>query len=163
MEKLTSENLPRPCAQVMQAAKRIGLEIEIRQMDQSTRTAREAAAAIGCDVAQIVKSLIFQGQTSNDPILLLVSGSNRVDENTVADEIGETIIRPDAAFVRQVTGFSIGGIPPFGHVGSLKSCMDRDLLDHAIVYAAAGTPHTIFGIHPEQLAGVTQSTIMAMQ
>src|SRR5512137_607689 len=123
--------LPRACLVVAQAAKEAGLEIEIRLMDASTRTAEDAAAACGCEVGQIVKSLVFQGKESAKPILLLVSGANRVKENAVAREIGEKIVRPDADFVRETTGFAIGGIPPLGHSQQLETWFDKALLQYA--------------------------------
>jgi prolyl-tRNA editing enzyme YbaK/EbsC (Cys-tRNA(Pro) deacylase) len=144
-------SLPRACRLVDIAARTAGLAIEIRQMSESTRTAEEAAAACGCSVGQIVKSLVFQGKESGRPILLLVSGSNRVKENLVAREIGEKILRPDAEFVRNATGFAIGGIPPLGHAEPLRTYFDADLLKHPTVFAAAGTPNAIFAVDPAAL------------
>jgi prolyl-tRNA editing enzyme YbaK/EbsC (Cys-tRNA(Pro) deacylase) len=136
---------------VDEAAKNAGLDIEIRLMDASTRTAEEAAAACGCEVGQIVKSLVFQGKESGKPVLLLVSGANRVKENAVAREIGEKIVRPDADFVRDKTGFAIGGIPPLGHSQPLETWFDKALLQYGIVFAAAGTPNAIFAVDPAKL------------
>lgn len=155
-------NVPFPCKKVKSAALQSGLSIEIQHMDDSTRTAREAADAIGCEVSQIVKSLIFRGERSLNPILLLVSGANHVDETKIAGIFGEPIIRPDAKFVREVTGFAIGGIPPFGHANKMQTYLDRDLLKYETVFAAAGTPNTIFGMDPNQLAGATQGEIINM-
>jgi prolyl-tRNA editing enzyme YbaK/EbsC (Cys-tRNA(Pro) deacylase) len=143
--------LPRACLVVAQAAKDAGLAIEIRLMDASTRTAEEAAAACGCEVGQIVKSLVFQGKESGKPILLLVSGANRVKENAVAREIGEKIVRPDADFVRGKTGFAIGGIPPLGHSQQLETWFDKALLQYTVVFAATGTPNAIFAVDPAKL------------
>src|SRR5690606_22402730 len=117
----------------------------------STRTAAEAATAVGCSVGEIVKSLVFRGRESGSPYLLLVSGANRVNEDAVTSQIGEPLDRPDAAFVRTVTGFAIGGIPPFGHAATLPTFLDRDLLAHPAVWAAAGTPHALFRIDPAAL------------
>ena len=128
-----------------------GQAIAIRIMEDSTRTAEEAAAACNCELGQIVKSLVFQGADSGNPILLLVSGANRVKEKHVAATIGEKIIRPDAAFVREKTGFAIGGIPPFGHASPMAVHMDEDLFRFDTVYAAAGTPSSIFAIDPVSL------------
>ena len=114
---------------VAAAAQGLGLEIEVRQMGRSTRTAGEAAEAIGCDVAQIVKSLIFRGKSSGKPFLILVSGANRVDEAEVARHLGEAPGRADAQFVRDVTGFAIGGIPPFGHREPFEVFIDDLVLD----------------------------------
>lgn len=128
-----------------------GLSIDIRIMADSTRTAEEAAAACGTSVAQIVKSLVFQGKESGKPYLLLVSGSNRVKEGLVGRTIGEKIVRPDAGFVREQTGFAIGGIPPLGHDRPIATYVDADLLKFDEVFAAAGTPNAIFGVDPRAL------------
>jgi prolyl-tRNA editing enzyme YbaK/EbsC (Cys-tRNA(Pro) deacylase) len=117
-----------------------------------SRTAGEAAAACGCDVAQIVKSLVFAGKASGAPYLLLVSGKNRVDEKAVAAVIGEALTRPDAQKVREWTGFAIGGVPPFGHATILPTFVDEELLRHDLVWAAAGTPSALFSVAPKALA-----------
>ncbi|MFZ1813567.1 MAG: YbaK/EbsC family protein [Rhizobiaceae bacterium] len=129
-------------------------------MAESTRTAEEAAAACQTSVDRIVKSLVFQGRDTKKPYLLLVSGRNRVREALVAGEIGEKIIRPDADFVRQVTGYAIGGIPPFAHANMMLTFMDQDLLQHDTVYAAAGTPTSIFSISPQALHKLGNSRII---
>lgn len=134
------------------AAGALGLAINILEMDQPTRTAEEAAAACGCGVAQIVKSLVFEGATTGSPYLLLVSGANRVDQAGVAGAIGEALNRPDAAKVRAWTGYAIGGIPPFGHETPVRTFVDEDLLGFAIVWAAAGTPSAVFSVDPNALA-----------
>ncbi|GIL02137.1 MAG: cys-tRNA(pro)/cys-tRNA(cys) deacylase [Alphaproteobacteria bacterium] len=154
MDHAASE-LPRACRLVADAAARLGLAIDIRLMEQSTRTAEEAAAACRATVGQIVKSLVFAGATSKRPVLLLVSGANRVDEKRVAATIGDRIVRPDAEFVRRVTGFAIGGIPPFGHAEPLATWMDEDLMRHDTVYAAAGAPNAIFAVAPAELQRAT--------
>jgi prolyl-tRNA editing enzyme YbaK/EbsC (Cys-tRNA(Pro) deacylase) len=147
---------------VAEAARALGLSIEIKALAASTRTAEEAAAACACDVAQIVKSLVFRGGTSGKPYLLLVSGANRVDEAGVAAVIGEPLVRPDARFVREVTGYAIGGIPPFGHATALATFIDRDLLGHPTVFAAAGTPKSIFAVDPRRLAEATAARVIAV-
>ena len=134
------------------AARELGLAVEVRQMPASTRTAEEAAAACGCDVAQIVKSLIFRGKTTKTPWLFLVSGANRVAEKRMVEVIGEPVVRVDAADVRSLTGYAIGGVPPLGHATPLSTVMDEDLLAHAVVWAAAGTPHAVFPVAPADLA-----------
>jgi prolyl-tRNA editing enzyme YbaK/EbsC (Cys-tRNA(Pro) deacylase) len=145
---------------VAAAARALGLDIEIRALAASTRTAEEAAVACQCTVAQIVKSLVFRGAASGKPYLLLVSGANRVDEAGVASAIGEGLVRPDARFVREVTGYAIGGIPPFGHADPLTTFIDRDLLTHTRVFAAAGTPQSIFACDPERLAETTGARVI---
>ena len=151
----------KPAAQRVQDALRArGLGCEVRHMRQTTRTAEEAAAACGCAVGQIVKSLVFRGSRSGKPYLLLVSGANRVDEKAVAERIGEPLRRPDAQDVRDITGFAIGGIPPLGHDTALATFMDEALLAHAVVWAAAGTPDAVFPIAPAQLAEATAATVI---
>lgn len=147
---------------VKDAAEALGLAITVREMPQSTRTAEEAAAACGCGVAQIVKSLVFEGGQSGRPYLLLVSGQNRVDQSGVAASIGEALNRPDAAKVRAWTGYAIGGIPPFGHDTPMATFIDRDLLEHDAVWAAAGTPQTVFAVNPKALARAVNGTVIVM-
>jgi prolyl-tRNA editing enzyme YbaK/EbsC (Cys-tRNA(Pro) deacylase) len=145
---------------VADAARARGLDIRVTTHTQSTRTADEAAAACGCPVGAIVKSLVFKGKTSGTPYLLLVSGGNRVDEKRVAASIGEALVRPDAAFVRDVTGFAIGGIPPLGHDRKLATYVDRDLLGYERVWAAAGTPDSVFDVTPHALAIATAAVVI---
>ncbi len=145
-------DLPRSAIRVQDAATTLGLKITVVEMPESTRTAEEAAAACGCELGQIVKSLIFRGAESQKPYLLLVSGTNRVTEKKVAEELGERLERPDAAFVRDTTGFAIGGVPPFGHAHPLDCYMDRDLVAHEVVWAAAGTPKCLFSVDPGALS-----------
>jgi prolyl-tRNA editing enzyme YbaK/EbsC (Cys-tRNA(Pro) deacylase) len=153
----------KPAARRVQEALRSrGLDSEVRHMHQTTRTAEEAAAACGCAVGQIVKSLVFRGAQSGKPYLLLVSGANRVDEKGVAERIGEPLRRPDAQYVRDVTGFAIGGIPPLAHDTPLDTFMDEALLAHGVVWAAAGTPDAVFAIAPRQLAEAAGATIIGV-
>lgn len=151
-----------PALRVAEAARAFGLEIALRVMPASTRTAEEAAAACQCSVGEIVKSLVFRGAESGRAILLLVSGANRVDEKKVAETIGEPIERPDAAFVRAVTGFAIGGIPPFAHQTQLACWIDRDLMGFERVFAAAGTPHAIFAVSPIALRDAIAAPVITM-
>src|SRR5688572_29789661 len=115
------QSLPPSALKVQAAAQQLGLSIDLREMSQSTRTAEEAAAACGVGVGQIVKSLVFTGAATGEPYLLLVSGSNRVNEKGVAAHLGEALKRPDADSVRELTGFAVGGIPPFGHATPLPT------------------------------------------
>jgi prolyl-tRNA editing enzyme YbaK/EbsC (Cys-tRNA(Pro) deacylase) len=156
-----SELKPAP-RRVQEAADRLGLAVRVVEMAQSTRTAEEAAAACGCAVGQIIKSLVFRGKASGKPVLLLVSGANRVDQKGVAAAIGEALDRPDAAFVRDVTGFAIGGIPPFGHAQPLPTWIDRDLLKFETVWAAAGSPEAVFEVDPRRLAEVVGATVIGV-
>ncbi|MBK9082263.1 MAG: YbaK/EbsC family protein [Rhizobiales bacterium] len=158
----TGDDLPPAARRVAEAARAAGLPIAIRVMAQSTRTAQEAAAACGCDVAQIVKSLLFRGADSGRPYLLLVSGANRVDEARAAATIGEALTRPDARFVRETTGYAIGGVPPLGHAAPLAVYMDEALLGFDTVWAAAGTPLAVFAAAPRALLAATGARTMTM-
>ena len=155
-------DLPRSALRVQDAATTLGLDITVVEMPESTRTAEEAAAACGCALGQIVKSLIFRGASSQKPYLLLVSGTNRVNEKKVAGELGEGLERPDAGFVRETTGFAIGGVPPFGHAHPLECYMDGDLTAHDLVWAAAGTPKCLFSVDPNALAETTGARVIAV-
>lgn len=139
---------------VQRALAEKGLDFEVREFPASTRTAAEAAAAVGCSVGQIAKSLIFKGQASGRPVLVVASGSNRVDERKVAAAVGEAIGRADAAFVRERTGFAIGGVPPLGHLEPPLVVLDRDLTAHPEIWAAAGTPNAVFRLTPDDLPRV---------
>jgi len=153
----------KPAAQRVQDALRDkGLDCQVRHMPQATRSADEAAAACGCSVGQIVKSLVFRGAASGRPYLLLVSGANRVDQEGVAQVIGEALRRTDANDVRDITGFAIGGIPPLGHKTPLTTYMDAALLAYALVWAAAGTPDAVFPVAPERLAAAAGASIISL-
>ncbi|MEL7544377.1 MAG: YbaK/EbsC family protein [Pseudomonadota bacterium] len=145
------------------AAAAMGLAAEVVTHATSARTADEAAAACGCDVSQIVKSLVFRGVESGRPYLLLVAGSNRVNEARVAAQIGEDIERAQPAWVHAVTGYAIGGIPPLGHAQPIATFLDEALLDHVDVWAAAGTPDATFQCVPDQLVEVTGAIVIAMR
>jgi Cys-tRNA(Pro) deacylase len=137
---------------VANAAEALGLKIEIITFEQSTRTAEEAAAAIGCEVAQIVKSLVFTAD--GKPVIALVSGSNQLDTGKLAALLGvskKKVKRADAEVVKAATGYSIGGVPPFGHVSALLVYVDQELMRFQIIWAAAGTPNSVFAIAPEEL------------
>lgn len=140
---------------VRQALAAAGLSPDIVTFDASTRTADDAAKAIGCSVAQIAKSLIFKGATSGRAVLVIASGSNRVDEGKLAAIIGEPTKRADADFVRAETGFAIGGVPPAGHLNPPITVLDADLARYAEIWAAAGTPRTVFRLTPEELSALT--------
>jgi prolyl-tRNA editing enzyme YbaK/EbsC (Cys-tRNA(Pro) deacylase) len=126
-----------------------GLDIEVRSFPQGTRTAEDAARAIGCEVGQIVKSLVFTANGA--PIVALVSGSNRVDTGKLAEVAGGPVGKADAGTARSATGYAIGGVPPFGHATRLAVFVDRDLLAHEVVWAAAGRPDAVFPIQPARL------------
>lgn len=135
-----------------------GIELEVRTMDQSTHTAADAAAAIGCGVGAIVKSLLFLAD--DEPLLVLASGPNRVDTATLGARLGCTVSMADAKRVKAATGYSIGGVPPLGHPTPLRTVIDQDLLGYPEVWAAAGNATTVFGMGPERLAGLTAGEVM---
>jgi prolyl-tRNA editing enzyme YbaK/EbsC (Cys-tRNA(Pro) deacylase) len=155
---------PRPSSieRVQRAADDLGLLIEIRTMDQSTHTAEQAAAACGCALGQIVKSLILRTKLTQKPTLVLVSGVHRVDLARLEHQSGDKLERADAVFVRDTTGFAIGGIPPFGHATPLKTFLDEALLQHDLVYAAAGNPLAIFSIKPQALLRATGARVIPL-
>lgn len=141
---------------VRDALRAHGVEAEIREFPQGTRTAADAAAAVGTQVAQIVKSLVFLAD--GKPLLVLASGANRVDLPKLAQAAGVGAVqRADADTVRRATGFAIGGVPPVGHETPLSVVIDRDLLGYDRVFAAAGTPHAVFAIAPRRLMEITRA------
>ncbi len=149
-----------PSAQrVQNALAAQGVPLQVVELPHSTRTAVEAAHAIGTTVAQIVKSLIFRAPQSDRAVLVLASGVNRVDEKAVAALLGEPLGKADADFVRAKTGFVIGGVSPVGHTAPLPTFIDEDLLTFAELWAAAGTPNAVFRLTPAQLVSLTGGTV----
>ncbi|MFM7719301.1 MAG: YbaK/EbsC family protein [Actinomycetota bacterium] len=142
----------------LEAATVLGHEVEVRRFPEGTRTADDAARAIGCDVAQIVKSLVFMAD--DRPVLALTSGANRVDTGRLAALVGARAVRrADAEEARAASGFAVGGTPPFGHPQPLTTVLDPDLTVHAEIWAAAGTPDAVFRTTPEELLRVTGATV----
>ena len=125
------------------------------ELPQSTRTAAEAAQAVGCEVGQIVKSIVFRAAETNRPVLVVTSGANRVSEKAIAALLGEPLAKADAEFVRQRTGFVIGGVPPVGHAEPPVTFIDEDLLAYGEIWAAAGTPNAVFRLTPQDLLALT--------
>jgi prolyl-tRNA editing enzyme YbaK/EbsC (Cys-tRNA(Pro) deacylase) len=154
---------------VADAARALGLEIEVREFPEGTRTAEDAAAAIGVDVGQIVKSLVYF--VDGRPVLCLVSGLNRLDTQRLAVVAGASaglpagrqVRRARADEVERVTGFAIGGVPPFGHQQRLPVYCDRDLMTYDLVWAAAGTPRAVFAIEPQRLVQACLATIVDLK
>ena len=141
----------------------LGYNYTVIEHAESTRTAQEAADRAGCELGQIVKSLIFKGKESGKPILVLTSGANRVDEKRISEYAGERISRADADFVRAVTGFAIGGVPPVGHIQKMETYLDEDFLGYQTVWAAAGTPNAIFELKPEDLQKMTNGKVVMVK
>ena len=147
---------------VQDALKAMGVTSQVVELPESTRSAAEAAQAIGCRVEQIVKSLVFRGQSTNRPILAVVSGGNRVDEEKLAVLVAEPVAKADAEYVRQRTGYAIGGVPPVGHVESLVCVVDEDLLQYEQIWAAAGTPRAVFRLTPADLQRITDGRVVSV-
>lgn len=143
-----------------QTLKELGLPGAVVEFDQTTRTAADAAAAIGCDVGQIVKSLIFKAQAGGQPVLIFTSGLNRVNEALVESLIGDKLAKADADFVRTATGFAIGGVPPFGFAPLPHTYIDETLLGYDTVWAAAGTPNAVFPLAPADLQRITGALVI---
>ena len=143
--------------------KSLGYEYTVIEHSESTRTAQEAADRAGCELGQIVKSLIFQGRDSGKPILVLTSGANRVDEKRISEYAGEPIRRADADFVRLVTGFAIGGVPPVGHLQKMDTYIDEDFLQYPTIWAAAGTPNAIFELQTGDLQRMTNGQFIRVK
>lgn len=140
-----------------------GIATKVIELPASTRSAEEAAKAIGCEVAQIVKSLIFRTKHTGKPILVLASGPNRVNEKLIAEAVGEEIVKADADFTREVTGFAIGGIPPVGHKQAIDTYIDEDLLRLTELWAAAGTPHAVFNFQSSQIESLTGGKVIRVK
>jgi len=157
------ESLSASARKVQQALQALGLDLQVVELPGSTRTAVEAAQAVGCQVGQIVKSLVFKAKRSQRPILVVASGQNRVDERRVEALIDEPLGKADADFVRQHTGFVIGGVPPVGHAQPMETFIDEDLLQYAEIWAAAGTPHAVFRLAPGDLVKMTGGCVAAIK
>ena len=152
-----------PSAQrVQDAIRAAGVECTVLELAESTRTAEEAAAAVGCQVGQIVKSLVFRGKTSGKGIFVAVSGANRVNEKLFREIVGEKIERATPEFVREQTGFAIGGVAPVGHLQVMDSYIDQDLLGYGEIWAAAGTPNALFRLSPDDLIRLNGGTIVSV-
>ena len=149
-------------ARVANELRQLGVESQVKEMPASTRSAAEAASALGCAVSQIVKSLIFRSVVGDEPILVLASGADRVDERRLAEIVGQPVEQASAKFVRDRTGYAIGGVPPVGHIRKLVTYLDDHLLRHPLVWAAAGGPQAVFSISPDDLVRVTSAEVVAV-
>ena len=148
--------------QFAKAATEAGLAVDVRAFPEGTRTAEDAAAAIGCDVAQIVKSLVFV--VDGEPVVALVGGADRLDERKLAVAVGaETVRRAKPDEVRDATGYAVGGVPPLGHVAPLRCFLDDALLGHDVVWAAAGTPTHVFPSSPDDLVRAARAEVVTLR
>jgi len=144
---------------VQAALDELGIAATVTELADSTRSARDAASALGCDVAQIAKSLVFRRTDTDEPVLVIASGTNRVDEARVGEHLQAGVALADAAFVRAASGFAIGGVPPVGHGGMSAILIDEDLLRFERIWAAAGTPRAVFPIAPRELVRATSAEV----
>ena len=157
-----SKKLSSSAKKVQDALISHGLSCQVLELPSTTRTAQEAAQTIGCQVGQIVKSLVFMGKQTQKPILVVASGSNRVNEKKLSKLVSEPIKRANADFVRERTGFAIGGVPPVGHSERLETFIDEDLLKFQTIWAAAGTPNAVFKLTPNDLKIITKGKTVSI-
>ncbi|CAB3675306.1 YbaK/EbsC family protein [Achromobacter mucicolens] len=150
--------LPESAQRVARLLVELGHDKPVVVLPQTGKTSAEAAAGLGCEVAQIAKSIIFRRATDNAPVLVIASGANRVDEAKVAAQVGE-LAKADARFVRDMTGYAIGGVCPIGHAVKPVMLLDADLFNYESLWAAAGHPHTVFNLTPAQLADMTGAPV----
>ena len=140
----------------------LGFSNQVVELPDSTRTAQEAAAAIGCQVAQIAKSIVFHLQRADRPLLVVASGVNRVNERRLSNQLGDVLGKADASFVRERTGFVIGGVPPLGHIMPVATIIDEDLFQYEAIWAAAGHPKAVFQLTPDELTKMTHGAVMSI-
>lgn len=148
---------------IKEILKSFKIPIDFREFTQSTKTSQEAADAIGCKVEQIGKSIVFRGKASGKAYLVIASGKNRVNEKKLSEIVGEPIEKGDANFVKERTGFVVGGVPPFGHKESLETYIDKELFSFQEIWCAGGTPHSVFKIKPEELLKITKGVIISVK
>jgi prolyl-tRNA editing enzyme YbaK/EbsC (Cys-tRNA(Pro) deacylase) len=140
-----------------------GYHFEVKAFDQTTHTSKEAAAAIGCSLGQIAKSLVFRLAQTGRPLLVIASGPNRVNEVALAEKLGETLEKAAPDFVLQASGYAVGGVPPSCHATPLKTVIDEDLLKHSLIWAAAGAPNTVFPLTPAELVELTGGRVVSIK
>ncbi|MCZ6863618.1 MAG: YbaK/EbsC family protein [Alphaproteobacteria bacterium] len=153
-------DLPASAQRVQDKLAELGFGNQVVEMPDTTRSAADAAASCGCEVAQIAKSIIFRAAVSNRAVLVMASGVNRVDEDKIAAALGEELATADADFVRASTGFAIGGVAPIGHSAAPEIFIDRDLMGFETIWAAAGTPRAVFKLTPEELVRMTGGAVI---
>lgn len=158
-----SDSLSQSARKVQDALREHGFAYQVKELSQATRSAREAAEAVGCGIGQIAKSLIFKSKNKDEPLLVITSGSNRVNEERISEYISEPVEKADPDFVREKTGFSIGGVPPIGHLEKIMTFIDEDLLRYEQIWAAAGNPRAVFKLQPEELVEMTGGQVVSVK
>jgi prolyl-tRNA editing enzyme YbaK/EbsC (Cys-tRNA(Pro) deacylase) len=161
--RIMATTLKASAQRVQDALAALGFTNQVVEPPASTRTSAEAAAAVGCTVGQIAKSLIFQGRESGQAMLVIASGANRVNEKQLSTLLGDKLQKPDAEFVRSATGFVIGGVPPVGHPHPLLTLIDQDLWQYDEIWAAAGHPNAVFKLTPDELVRMTGGRVVAVR
>jgi prolyl-tRNA editing enzyme YbaK/EbsC (Cys-tRNA(Pro) deacylase) len=157
------DDLSASARKVQQALDVLGIQCNVVELSDSTRTAREAAQAVGCEVGQIVKSIVMMTSISHQPVMVVASGANRINEARIGEILAESIEKADADFVRIHTGYAIGGVPPVGLSTQVITFIDEDLLKYSTVWAAAGTPHAVFEFNPQELPRMTGGKVIAIK
>jgi len=157
------DDLSASARKVQEALNALGMHCSVLELPDSTRTAKEAAQAVGCEVGQIVKSIVMMGRTTHRPVMVVASGSNRINEGRIGEILEEPIEKADAEFVRIHTGYAIGGVPPVGLSSQVVTLIDEDLLQYITVWAAAGTPHAVFEFHPHDLPRMTGGRVISIK
>ncbi|MDA0120027.1 YbaK/EbsC family protein [Vibrio sp. T11.5] len=151
-----SKELKSSSMKVQEFLSQNGQDFVVQEMPNSTRTASDSAESIGCTVSQIAKSLIFKHGETGEPVLVVASGSNMVCADKVKHATGITLTKADASFVRDKVGYAIGGVPPVAHNSSVHTILDQDLNQYSEIWAAAGTPNSVFKLNPQNLGQLTQ-------
>lgn len=158
-----AEALSKSASKVQNRLKELGFSYQIKQLPASTKSAKQAAEVAGCSIGQIAKSLIFKGKRSGKPFLIIVSGSNRANEDKIKEIVKEPVEKANPDFVRQKTGFAIGGVPPIGHTQKIDTFIDQDLLTHKEIWAAGGNSRAIFKLTPVDLVNMTEGQVISVK
>ncbi|MBU5466183.1 YbaK/EbsC family protein [Virgibacillus sp. MSJ-26] len=156
-------NLTKHAKKVQEIIYDKGYTNKVVELPDSTRTAKEAASAIGCDVAQIAKSIVFRLMESNKPLLVIASGANRIDEKQIKKHLDDKLGKANADFVREHTGYVIGGVPPLGHTEPIQTYIDEDIFQFKDIWAAAGHPKAVVQLTPDELIEMTEGTVVAVK
>ena len=157
---MSKSSLKKSAQAVQDALDAKGLSCEVKELPDTTRSAKDAAKAVGCEVREIAKSLVFATVPGNTPVLVIASGPNRVNEASISQVVGSDITMASPDFVREQTGFAIGGVPPLGHKVDIVTLIDEDLMALDVVWAAAGTPFSVFAITPQALLAATDGRVV---
>lgn len=160
---MMSKALSSSAQKVQDALTREGFGHQVIELADTTRTAQDAATAVGCQVGQIVKSLVFKGKQTRTPVLVVASGANRVNEKNLGEVLSEPVKMAHPDFVKEKTGFVIGGVPPVGHSNPLKTFIDEDLLQYQDIWAAAGNPNAMFRLTPDELQKMTRGQVISVK